>query len=122
MASAEQKTLHVEVAYALPDEQVILGLDVEEGTTLEQAIQRSGILQQFPDIDITGAKLGIFGKISKPDTALRDRDRVEIYRPLIADPKQVRKQRAAEGKRMRKGGGDMEEGGAEKSRSEQAAD
>ena len=123
MASAERKTLHVEVAYALPSEQVIRALDVEEGTTLEQAIERSGILQQFPDIDIAGNnKVGIFGKISKPDTALRDKDRVEIYRPLIADPKQVRKQRAAEGKRMRKGGGEMEEGESEETASAQDAD
>lgn len=109
MENAEQKRVHVEVAYALPQEQVILPLDVAQGTTLEQAIQDSGILQQFPEIDLAAAKVGIFGKISKPDTVLRDMDRVEIYRPLIADPKQVRKQRAAEGKRMRKGGGEVEE-------------
>jgi putative ubiquitin-RnfH superfamily antitoxin RatB of RatAB toxin-antitoxin module len=122
MASAEQNTLHVEVAYALPEEQVILELDVDEGTTLEQAIQRSGILQQFPDIDMASAKVGIFGKISKPDTTLRDKDRVEIYRPLIADPKQVRKQRAAEGKRMRKGGGDVEGTDGQEGASPQQAD
>jgi len=110
MANAEPTVLHVEVAYALPQEQVILPLEVEPGSTLEQAVQRSGILEQFPEIDLASSKVGIFGKISKPDTVLRDKDRVEIYRPLIADPKQVRKQRAAEGKRMRKGGGD-EDGG-----------
>jgi len=109
MANAEPAVLHVEVAYALPHEQVILPLQVEPGTTLEQAVQRSGILEQFPEIDPASAKMGIFGKISKADTVLRDKDRVEIYRPLIADPKAVRKQRAAEGKRMRKGGGDAEE-------------
>lgn len=113
MANADPALLHVEVAYALPHEQVILPLEVEQGTTLEQAVQRSGILQQFPDIDLASTKMGIFGKISKSDTVLRDKDRVEIYRPLIADPKQVRKKRAAEGKRMRKGGGEAgdEEGG-----------
>lgn len=121
MANAEPAVLHVEVAYALPHEQVILPLQVEPGTTLEQAVQRSGILQQFPEIDPASAKMGIFGKISKADTVLRDRDRVEIYRPLIADPKAVRKQRAAEGKRMRKGGGDAEEAESEAPESAQEA-
>jgi uncharacterized protein len=101
MASAE--TIHVEVAYACPHEQVILELDVEPGTTLEEAVRRSGILERFPEIDLEAAKVGVFGKLSKRDTALRGGDRVEIYRPLIADPKAVRKQRAAEGKAMKKG-------------------
>jgi putative ubiquitin-RnfH superfamily antitoxin RatB of RatAB toxin-antitoxin module len=97
--------IRIEVAYALPDEQVILALDIESGTTLEQAVQRSGILERFPDIDLAVNKVGIFGKLSKTDTVLRAGDRVEIYRKLIADPKAVRKQRAAEGKQMKKGGG-----------------
>ena len=73
-----------------------------------QAIEASGFLARYPEIDITKNKLGVYAKLAKPDTALRDRDRVEIYRPLIADPKEVRKQRAAEGKVMKKGGGDAE--------------
>jgi len=100
------KTVKVEVAYARPEEQVIIPVEVEEGATLSSAIERSGILERFPEIDLDKAKLGIFGKLSKPDTALRAKDRVEIYRPLIADPKVVRKQRAAEGKKMKKGGGE----------------
>lgn len=96
----------VEVAYALPKQQLILELMVEEGTTAEQAVLQSGILAKFPDIDLSQNKLGIFGKLVKADTVLRERDRVEIYRPLIADPKEVRRQRAAEGKVMKKGGGD----------------
>jgi putative ubiquitin-RnfH superfamily antitoxin RatB of RatAB toxin-antitoxin module len=105
--------INVEVAYALPEEQVILGLQVKEGTTAQQAVEQSGILQRFPEIDLGGEnKLGIFSKITKADTVLREQDRVEIYRQLIADPKQVRKQRAAEGKRMKKGGGE-ESGTAE---------
>lgn len=105
MASAETKQILVEVAYALPDEQVLLSLYVDEGTTLEQAIEQSGILKQFPDIQLGKPnRVGIFGKLSKLDVVLREKDRVEIYRPLIADPKAVRKQRAAEGKQMRKGG------------------
>lgn len=99
------KTICVEVAYARPDQQVIIPVDVEEGITLEEAIVRSGILTQFPEIDLKTNKVGVFSKICKKDQILRDRDRVEIYRPLIADPKKVRKQRAAEGKAMKKGGG-----------------
>ncbi|MDH5182331.1 MAG: RnfH family protein [Gammaproteobacteria bacterium] len=105
MASAEVKQILIEVAYALPEEQILLSLQVDEGTTLEQAIEQSGILTQFPDIQLGKInKVGIFGKLSKLDVVLREKDRVEIYRPLIADPKAVRKQRAAEGKQMRKGG------------------
>ena len=100
------KHIPVEVAYALPEQQQIITLNVEEGTTLQGAIESSGILEQFPEIDLASAKTGIFGKLAKPDTVLRARDRVEIYRPLIADPKAVRKQRAAEGKQMKKGGGE----------------
>ena len=101
----------VEVAYALPEVQVILPVDVEEGTTLRQAIERSGVLNRYPEIDLAVNKVGVFGRLAKLDETLRARDRVEIYRPLIADPKEVRKQRAAEGKRMKKGGGDAEEAG-----------
>jgi putative ubiquitin-RnfH superfamily antitoxin RatB of RatAB toxin-antitoxin module len=107
MASVE--LLKVEVAYALPDEQHIFALEVPQGTTAEQAIQRSGVLERFPELDLATRKIGIFGKLNKPDYVLRPGDRVEIYRPLIADPKAVRKQRAAEGKRMKKGGGDLED-------------
>jgi hypothetical protein len=97
----------VEVAYALPRQQVILPVKMPEGATVEQAIMASGILAKFPEIDLTKNKVGIFGKLTKLDTALRERDRVEIYRPLIADPKEVRRQRAAEGKVMKKGGGEL---------------
>jgi putative ubiquitin-RnfH superfamily antitoxin RatB of RatAB toxin-antitoxin module len=79
---------------------------VEEGTTAQQAVEQSGILQQFPEIDPTQLKLGIFSKAIKSETVLRERDRVEIYRPLIADPKAVRRSRAEAGKVMKKGGGD----------------
>ena len=100
------KTMPIEIAYALPEEQVLLELEVPEGTTVQQAIEQSGLLQRFPDIELGKRnKVGIWGKLTKLDTPLRAHDRVEIYRPLIADPKEVRKQRAAEGKRMKKGGG-----------------
>ena len=91
----------VEVAYALPDKQSLVSLEVEKGTTLKEAIEASGILDSFERIDLTKDRVGIFSKFATLDTVLREKDRVEIYRPLIADPKQVRKERAAEGKAMR---------------------
>lgn len=97
----------VEVAYATPEAQEIVALEVAPGTTVEEAIARSGLLTSFPEIDLGVNKVGVFGKISRLNTPLKDRDRVEIYRPLIADPKEVRKQRAAAGKRMKRGGGDV---------------
>ncbi len=95
----------VEVAYARDDEQLILTVMAEKGITVEQAIARSKITEHFPEIDLATVKVGIFGKAAKSDTELRPGDRVEIYRPLIADPKEARKKRAAEGKQLRKGGG-----------------
>jgi putative ubiquitin-RnfH superfamily antitoxin RatB of RatAB toxin-antitoxin module len=91
---ADTSRIVVEVAYAKEHEQVIIPLNVDVGTTLEQAIQLSGILEQFPEIDPAKIKAGIFGKIAKADTELREKDRVEIYRPLIADPKESRRKRA----------------------------
>ena len=102
--------IHVEIVYALPQRQELIELKLEEGATARQAVEASGLLQKYPDIELDGRnKLGIFAKLTKPDTVLRDRDRVEIYRPLIADPKAVRKKRADEGKVMKKGGGAAEE-------------
>lgn len=97
----------IEVVYALPDKQTLLTQQVAAGTTALDAIQSCGILNKHPEIDIATSKLGIFGKLIKPDTVLREKDRVEIYRPLIADPKEVRRKRAEEGKVMKKGGGDL---------------
>ena len=88
------KTILVEVAYAKPEHQVIIPLQVPPGTTLIEAVRLSGILEQFPEIDAEKGKFGIFSKISKPDTVLREKDRVEIYRHLIADPKESRRLRA----------------------------
>ena len=98
--------IRVEIAYALAGEQVLMSIQVQPEISAEQAIRQSGILEKHPEIDLAKNKIGIFGKLSKLDTVLRDRDRVEIYRPLIADPKEVRKKRAEEGKIMKKGGGD----------------
>jgi putative ubiquitin-RnfH superfamily antitoxin RatB of RatAB toxin-antitoxin module len=106
--NAKPATIRVEIAYARPDEQAIVPIEVPEGTTLEQVILRSRIQERFPEIQLQTAKVGVFGKLSKLSAAVRAGDRVEIYRPLLADPKEVRKKRAAEGKRMRKGGGELE--------------
>ncbi|MBU1235358.1 MAG: RnfH family protein [Gammaproteobacteria bacterium] len=99
------ESIQVEVTYAKPDRQEIVPLKLPEGSTIQQAIESSGLPQRHPEIDLAKVKVGIYGKLSRMDTVVRDRDRVEIYRPLIADPKEVRKQRAAEGKAMKKGGG-----------------
>jgi len=95
-------TIHVEVAYATPREQVIIPLDVPMACNTLQAIEQSGILKQFQEIDMSQNKIGIFSKPCTLSTQLREGDRVEIYRPLIADPKEVRKRRA--GKGMKKKG------------------
>jgi uncharacterized protein len=98
---ADFDLISVEVAYALPHKQKIISLLVEPGTTALQAVERSGIVKYFPEIDIATAKMGIFGQSlgSKGlDTAashvLHESDRVEIYRPLISDPKDARRKRA----------------------------
>ncbi|MBV0932379.1 RnfH family protein [Marinobacterium weihaiense] len=89
--------MKVEVAYALPHEQKIIALQVEEGCTLREAVVRSGIVELFPEIDPDSTPMGVFGKAVKDpaSTALKEGERVEIYRPLIADPKEVRARRAA---------------------------
>ena len=99
--------INVEVVYALPQEQTLLSLQVPQGSTLGEAVRLSGILDKYPEIDLAKNKRGIFGKLSKEDTPLRDMDRIEINRPLIADPKEVRRKRAEEGKAMKKGGADI---------------
>jgi hypothetical protein len=98
--------IDIEVVYALPAKQTLLKQQVAAGMTVLEAVRASGILEKHPEIDIATTKLGIFGKLVKPDTVLREKDRIEIYRPLIADPKEVRRKRAEEGKVMKKGGGD----------------
>ncbi|WP_277458171.1 MULTISPECIES: RnfH family protein [Methylococcus] len=87
--------MQVEVAYARPDVQVIIPVCVAEGVSAAEAIQTSGVLEKFPEIDLAVNKIGIFGKVCGLDQPLRQGDRVEIYRPLIADPKESRRQRAA---------------------------
>lgn len=98
------ETINVEVAYAEPHKQLILPVNIDVGTTVGGAIVQSGMMIKFPELDIENSKVGIFGKATKMTTVLQDGDRVEIYRPLIADPKEVRRKRAAEGKTTKKGG------------------
>ncbi|BFG73243.1 RnfH family protein [Paraburkholderia terrae] len=87
------RTLTIEVCYALPGEQTLIELQLPQGTTLGQAIDASGILTRHPAIDLTKQKTGVFGKLKPLDTVLADHDRVEIYRPLIVDPKLARQRR-----------------------------
>jgi uncharacterized protein len=100
--------MKIEVCYALADRQELITLDLSEGSTALQAVEASGLLQKYPEIEPGGLnKLGVFAKLVKADAVLRDRDRVEIYRPLIADPKEVRRQKAAEGKVMKRGAAEL---------------
>jgi uncharacterized protein len=98
---SETEEILVEVAYALPDRQAIVEVKVAPGTTAMQAVEQSGIAAKFEDIDLEDARLGIFSKVVSGSQVLQAGDRVEIYRPLIADPKEVRKARAARAKERR---------------------
>lgn len=84
----------VQVCYATPAAEVWRDVEVEQGTTIEQAIRRSGILEAVPGIDLTTQPVGIYAKKKALDTVLREHDRIEIYRPLVADPKETRRARA----------------------------
>lgn len=106
MAKAQ---ITVEVAFAKPGEQVLQQLQVDADATVESVIAQSGILERFPEIDLAVNKVGVFGKAAALSAKLNDGDRVEIYRPLIADPKEARRKRAAEGKVMKKGAREQEE-------------
>lgn len=112
MVNDNAALIRVEVAYARSDVQVIIPVEASEDATIEQVIIQSRIQERFPEIDLKTVKVGIFGKLGKLSSTVRTGDRVEIYRPLLADPKAVRKKRAAEGKRMRKGGGEQEPDGS----------
>lgn len=96
----DAKQIRVEVVYALPKEQRVVELYLPEGSTVLQAAEKSKLDQHYPEIDLATASLGVFGKLSKKpaEQQLRENDRVEIYRALIADPKKVRANRAAKQK------------------------
>lgn len=86
--------IDIEITYALPDHQILRKLKVPDSTTVAHAIQLSGIIDQFPDIDLSRHQLGIFSQLVQGDTILQSHDRIEIYRPLIIDPKEARRHRA----------------------------
>ena len=87
--------LHIEVVYASPQRQLVVPLTLKAPVTAGEAIRLSGIARQFPELDLTRATFGIFGQVVDAQVLLREGDRVEIYRPLLADPKAVRRARAA---------------------------
>jgi putative ubiquitin-RnfH superfamily antitoxin RatB of RatAB toxin-antitoxin module len=95
---AKAKKIKVEVVYGLPNKQALLALWVDEGTTIEQAVTESAIAGVFSEIDLSIHKVGIWNRVAKLSDVVQDLDRIEIYRPLIADPKEVRKQRADKAK------------------------
>ena len=107
--SIKSKAINVEIVYALPDEQVILTEAVPKGTAIKDVLIKSNLFEIYPELVLDEMEVGIFGKLVKMDQGARDRDRIEIYRPLIADPKEVRKRKAAEGKLLKKGGASASE-------------
>ncbi|MBS0357816.1 MAG: RnfH family protein [Proteobacteria bacterium] len=92
--------MKIEVAYATPERQMIIPLDIPDQSTIEFAIHESGILKEFPEIDLTKNAVGIFSRRVKLDTVLQSDDRVEIYRSLLIDPKSQRRKRAQKKKIM----------------------
>ncbi|MCO6060127.1 RnfH family protein [Pseudomonas sp. MOB-449] len=100
-----EDVIRVEVVYALAGRQELVRLDLPRGINARETVLRSGLDAKFPDLDLAGSPLGIFGKaLPRPEERLLEEgDRVEIYRPLIADPKEVRKQRAAKAAQVRSG-------------------
>lgn len=97
-----EHAIEIEVVYALPDNQLLRRLSLPSGVTARQAVELSGITSLCPEIDLSRNKLGVFGKLVKPDAILRDRDRVEIYRPLAVDPREARRKRTEDFKEMKK--------------------
>ena len=85
--------LEIEVVYGLPDKQVLKKMNVQNGYTAREAVCQSGLDEIFSELDLQTAPLGIFGKSVKDETLLRDKDRIEIYRPLLIDPKEARRKR-----------------------------
>ncbi|MFQ5658798.1 MAG: RnfH family protein [Gammaproteobacteria bacterium] len=94
MADSDDKPLHVDVAYAHPQQSVIIPLDVSRGTTIKQVIEQSGILETCPEIDLARNAVGVFSKVRELQSIVNDGDRVEIYRPLTVNPREARRMRA----------------------------
>lgn len=96
--SIESDMIHVEVVYALPQEQRVFTLVVNKTMTVEEIIAQSGVLELYPEIDLNNNKVGVFSRNVKLDATIQDKDRIEIYRPLLADPKEIRRKRAEQAK------------------------
>ncbi|MCR9942978.1 RnfH family protein [Vibrio owensii] len=96
--SIESDMIHVEVVYALPHEQRVFNLVVNNQATVEEIIRQSGVLELYPEIDLKKNKVGVYSRNVRLDATVRDKDRIEIYRPLLADPKEIRRKRAEQAK------------------------
>jgi putative ubiquitin-RnfH superfamily antitoxin RatB of RatAB toxin-antitoxin module len=92
----------VEVVHAGVDRQVLRAVEVPTGSTVQQALSLSGMASEFPELDLTDCPIGIFGKVVSRERTLEQGDRIELYRPLLADPKEVRRLRAAKAAQARK--------------------
>jgi uncharacterized protein len=93
-----KEMIQVEVVYALPHEQRVFTLMINDNLTVKQIIEQSGVLAVYPEIDLADNKVGVFSRNVKLDATVRDHDRIEIYRPLLADPKEIRRKRAEQTK------------------------
>lgn len=97
MADSKTDSVHAEVVYALPGDTTVIPVDVSPGTTVDEAIQASGILQLIPDINLIAQRVGVFNQIVSLQQTVNEGDRIEIYRSLVTDPKESRRKRAARG-------------------------
>ena len=102
MSSMAGEKLKVQVVYALPDEQRVIAIEVPRGATLRNAVERSRIADNFPDLDLAVCELGVFGVVRNPGDLVAAGDRIEIYRPLEDDPKAIRRRRAQEQRRSKR--------------------
>lgn len=94
----ESDVINVEVVYALPHEQRVFSLTVDKNQTVEEIINASGVLKIYPEIDLAVNRVGVYSRLIKLNATVRERDRIEIYRPLLADPKEIRRKRAEQAK------------------------
>ena len=100
-STGDAAKISVQICYALPGASFLKTLTLDKGATITQAIEASGLLRSHPEIDLSQQRQGIFGKLKTADTELRDGDRIEVYRPLQADPKETRRRRAAHRKAVK---------------------
>ncbi|MEL6117791.1 RnfH family protein [Photobacterium sp. SP02] len=98
MSSEQNNLIHVEVVYALPNTQRVIKLAITPDTPVQEIIERSGVLEMYPEIDLKKNKVGVFSRTVKLDARVHEGDRIEIYRPLLADPKEIRRKRAEQAK------------------------